>query len=170
MTGEYDDSMRQKRRNLGFTLAELLIVVAIIAVLVGVSIPIFTAQTKKAKIATVRSNIRSAKAAAYNLYLTEGFTNASDEHGYYMYDIKTGKAELFYSGKKWIDAITDTGYQKYSDTNNAEEIEFPYIFVYVKEKNVGEEDGKAVIQSCPSYIESSDSILYDLGGSWENGN
>ena len=33
----------------GFTLAELLIVVAIIAVLVAISIPIFTGQLEKAK-------------------------------------------------------------------------------------------------------------------------
>ena len=42
----------------GFTLAELLIVVAIIGVLVAVSIPIFTAQLDKAKIATNKANMR----------------------------------------------------------------------------------------------------------------
>ena len=48
----------------GFTLAELLIVVAIIAVLVAVSIPIFTGRLEKARLAANEANIRSAKAAA----------------------------------------------------------------------------------------------------------
>ena len=53
----------------GFTLAELLIVVAIIGVLVGISIPIFSAQLKKSKIATNQANARAAKAAAVADYL-----------------------------------------------------------------------------------------------------
>ena len=46
----------------GFTLAELLIVVAIIGVLVAISIPIFTAQLEKAREATDLSNTRAAYA------------------------------------------------------------------------------------------------------------
>ena len=46
----------------GFTLAELLIVVAIIAVLVAIAIPIFTTQLEKSKEATDIANIRSAYA------------------------------------------------------------------------------------------------------------
>lgn len=51
-----------------FTLAELLIVVAIIAVLVGISIPIFTAQREKSAEATDIANMRAAKAAAIEIY------------------------------------------------------------------------------------------------------
>ena len=47
----------------GFTLAELLIVVAIIGVLVAISIPIFTGQLEKAREATDAANIRAAYAA-----------------------------------------------------------------------------------------------------------
>ncbi len=57
----------------GFTLAELLIVVAIIGVLVGISIPIFSAQLKKSRVATNQANARAAYAAAKAAYLdTEG--------------------------------------------------------------------------------------------------
>lgn len=52
-----------KRGKNGFTLAELLIVVAIIAVLVAISIPIFTSQLKKARLAVDHSAIRDAYAA-----------------------------------------------------------------------------------------------------------
>lgn len=51
-------------RKKGFTLAELLIVVAIIGVLVAVSVPIFTAQRHKAVDAVNKANIRAAKAMA----------------------------------------------------------------------------------------------------------
>ena len=46
----------------GFTLAELLIVVAIIAVLAAIAIPIFTSQLEKSRESTDISNIRSAYA------------------------------------------------------------------------------------------------------------
>ena len=54
------------RNRKGFTLAELLIVVAIIGVLVAISIPIFTAQLEKAREATDLANMRAAKAAYYD--------------------------------------------------------------------------------------------------------
>lgn len=58
-------TLRKKIRNKkGFTLAELLIVVAIIAVLVAVSIPIFTTQLEKARDATTVANLRAAYAEA----------------------------------------------------------------------------------------------------------
>jgi len=56
--------MKKIRENKGFTLAELLIVVAIIAVLVAVAIPVFTTQLEKAKEATDAANLRSAYAEA----------------------------------------------------------------------------------------------------------
>lgn len=48
--------MRDKK---GFTLAELMIVVAIIGVLVAISIPIFTSQLHKAEVATDWANVRA---------------------------------------------------------------------------------------------------------------
>ena len=53
--------IKHNERN-GFTLAELLIVVAIIGVLVAISIPIFNHQLEKAREATDLANIRSAYA------------------------------------------------------------------------------------------------------------
>lgn len=50
------------KRKKGFTLAELLIVVAIIAVLVAISIPIFSSQLEKSREATDLANVRSAYA------------------------------------------------------------------------------------------------------------
>lgn len=54
----------------GFTLAELLIVVAIIAVLVAIAIPIFTSQLEKSRDAVTVANLRSAYAEASATKLT----------------------------------------------------------------------------------------------------
>lgn len=82
--------MQKKKK--GFTLAELLIVVAIIAVLVAISIPIFNSQLKKARCATDQANVRSAKAAAAAEYMTDG---------------ETGPVSYLYAGSKAI-RLTDS--------------------------------------------------------------
>ena len=51
-----------KKNNKGFTLAELLIVVAIIAVLTAIAIPVFTSQLEKSREATDLANVRAAYA------------------------------------------------------------------------------------------------------------
>ncbi len=63
-----------KKNNKGFTLAELLIVVAIIAVLVAIAIPVFTTQLEKAREATDMSNLRAAYAEVVATYLSDGAT------------------------------------------------------------------------------------------------
>jgi len=75
-----------KNNKKGFTLAELLIVVAIIGVLVAISIPIFTAQLKKARLATNQANARAAYAAAIADQLDK---DATADAVNYDYDVKT---------------------------------------------------------------------------------
>ena len=58
-----------KKNNKGFTLAELLIVVAIIAVLVAIAIPVFSNQLEKSKEATDMANIRAAYAEVTSAWL-----------------------------------------------------------------------------------------------------
>ncbi len=64
--------MRKIKERNGFTLAELLIVVAIIAVLVAVAIPVFTSQLERSRQATDTANVRSAYAECVAEYLTTG--------------------------------------------------------------------------------------------------
>ena len=68
----------KKLNKKGFTLAELLIVVAIIAVLVAIAIPVFTSQLEKAREATDMANIRAAYAEAVSDLLTDDSSNFSE--------------------------------------------------------------------------------------------
>lgn len=70
---------KAKKNKKGFTLAELLIVVAIIAVLVAISIPIFTSQLEKAREATDEANIRSIYAQLSADVLTENTSADADD-------------------------------------------------------------------------------------------
>lgn len=63
--------IKSKDRKSGFTLAELLIVVAIIAVLVAIAIPIFINQLDRSKAATTTANIRAAYAEAKAASISE---------------------------------------------------------------------------------------------------
>lgn len=80
---------RNMNRKKGFTLAELLIVVAIIGVLVAVSVPIFTAQRSKAVDAVNKANIRAAKSMALAAFYddkTEYVSNISGtQMAYFKY-------------------------------------------------------------------------------------
>ena len=98
--------MKKKRGN-GFTLAELLVVVAIIGVLVAVSIPIFTGQLEKARIATDKANVRAAKVAAVAEYLNSGATGET----VYFYDAADGVV------KSSIDGIKGYGKSTSDDTD-----------------------------------------------------
>lgn len=66
----------KKNNNKGFTLAELLIVVAIIAVLTAIAIPVFTTQLERSREATDMSNVRAAYAEVVADYLANGATSA----------------------------------------------------------------------------------------------
>lgn len=59
------------QNNRGFTLAELLITVAIIGVLVAISIPVFASQMEKSREATDLSNVRAAYAEVMAEAITE---------------------------------------------------------------------------------------------------
>ncbi|NLH64003.1 MAG: type II secretion system protein [Erysipelotrichaceae bacterium] len=95
--------MIRKGKKDGFTLAELLVVVAIIGILIAVSIPIFSSQTTKAKAATDMANVRAAKAAAVVDYLSSGSSGPAT----YYYDASKGTITT-----KEEDAKIITGYGK----------------------------------------------------------
>lgn len=71
---------KAKENKKGFTLAELLIVVAIIAVLVAISIPIFTSQLEKSREAVDISNARAAYAEVMTSALSGEAVNGTTQN------------------------------------------------------------------------------------------
>lgn len=103
-----DEHVNKDNRK-GFTLAELLIVVAIIAVLVAISIPIFHAQLRKARPATNQANGRAAFSAAEAAYLdyVAGHGSIKEYNSKfhtvtYMYFTSVGKGVLNDSPGYWV--------------------------------------------------------------------
>lgn len=74
----------KKMNKKGFTLIEMLVVIAIIAVLVAIIIPVVGNSTAKAEAATDAANLRSAKAtltiAVLNGDLDKGITGDKDSY------------------------------------------------------------------------------------------
>lgn len=80
----------------GFTLAELLIVVAIIAILVAISMPILTSKLNEARTATNDANVRAAKSVAVARFLGEEIEAGET----YYYDADKGTLEEANTGIK----------------------------------------------------------------------
>lgn len=151
--------MMRNNHKEGFTLAELLIVVAIIGILVAVSIPIFTAQLDKTRIAVNKANIRAAKAAASEQFYSDIASGSlgGNAFGYYYYDTKTGKLnpeESIYGtdsdrGNK-INQGNAKGKACRDSVKDGEVYE--YIMVYVSEED---KQGGASIQTAPYYDDNN---------------
>lgn len=108
-----------KKNTKGFTLAELLIVVAVIAVLVAISIPIFTTQLHKSRVAADWANVRAYFGEIQADYMTTGERNpkvpADDGDPFPTFDFKTitfldGKKVELKTGNYVIHFAKDTGY------------------------------------------------------------
>lgn len=83
--------MRKNKK--GFTLAELLIVVAIIAVLVGVSIPVFTSLLEKSREATDLANVRSAYSQVMMAAMVEDTSSPLYQNGIYQLNVRLKQAQ-----------------------------------------------------------------------------
>ncbi len=108
----------------GFTLSELLVVVAIIGILVAISIPIFTSQLHKARVATDWANVRSYfSQLQYNFLETEKinttYLNEDPFNPTTSFEL-SGQTIKLKTGYLWIrknDSEGKTGYNLYYECN-----------------------------------------------------
>lgn len=77
----------------GFTLAELLIVIAIMAILIAIAIPAFSAQLEKTRQAVDDGNMRSAMSESVATYLLDGESEEVTYHAHYDAAAKSIKVD-----------------------------------------------------------------------------
>ena len=107
----------QERGVKGFTLMEMLIVIAIIAILIAIAIPIFTSQLEAARDATSVANLRSAYAEANAQYLTSEMKAADQKQVISGVVIESSDADLGDAGSNLPFSVTGiTGAGTYTVT------------------------------------------------------
>ena len=154
-----------KKNQHGFTLAELLVVVAIVGILVAISIPIFTAQRKKAVIAANQANVRAAKAAAVAMLYgskesLERYENQPQkQYRYYRYNVKEGKivcqaegenAHIEYAQGSGTKKVNDLG-QEYRKTAMEAKTPCTDILVYIGNPAANPYANTSPLQTAPFY-------------------
>ena len=91
----------------GFTLIEMLIVVAIIAILIAISIPLVNGALEKARDSTDQANERSAKAITLLVFMGATEDKIEDAAGTGTYDYTPGtkieaSTKIYYDAKRGI--------------------------------------------------------------------
>lgn len=123
--------MNKIKSSKGFTLMEMLIVVAIIAVLVAIAIPTFTSSLNKARVATDEANIRSGYASV----MAEILTNQYGENGSadkVTYELQKDGSVLL----KTANAATANPYKCFGNTSGNTEIAGQTVQTWSKNSTV----------------------------------
>ena len=126
------NKMRKMKNKKGFTLMEMLIVVAIIAILIAIAIPTFASSLNKSRIATDEANIRAGYADVMVNVLLDN--NYDAENG----NASTAGQTKYYLQKDGSVATTDTNAYKTQGKNDSAttEIAGQKVGAWAKDKKV----------------------------------
>ena len=100
-------AMLKKHNKKGFTLMEMLIVVAIIAILIAIAIPTFSGSLTSAKEAADNANVRAAYSDAMTKYLTD-----PDNEDQKWTATTTSTMQADYDGETTIGDVKPDGWDK----------------------------------------------------------
>ena len=107
--------MKKRRNKKGFTLIEMLVVIAIIAVLVAVIIPVVVSSTDKAEAAADAANLRSVLGEANSLLMMKDPTGSILQTA----EFDTGECKTFPGADMYILYVNPGFIKIYYKSNNA---------------------------------------------------
>lgn len=102
------------KRNRGFTLMEMLIVVATIAVLAAVAIPVFNGSLHKAKVAADMANVRAYYAELQTQLILTGESDFTENRYLSEITFSDGSTVKLQAGTLGVNLIREAGAQGYS--------------------------------------------------------
>lgn len=152
----------KKTNKKGFTLAELLIVIAIIAVLIAIAIPTFSGALRNARLQTDHANIRSA----YAMVMTANMMGTLDVNGTPKATNDSGATSGWYFQKDGtLSADADGAYLLQVGANSGEcnaSVGCNAGSKYVSNDTVHEKDAKILIK----YVTPDSSVTPAVEGGW----
>ena len=104
------NALKAKKNKKGFTLMEMLIVVAIIAILVAIAVPVFSTQLNNAKTEVDAANLRSAESMAVASYMTSSGTTGATYIAYDAGSNTMAVATALPAGKNYYAGKIETGH------------------------------------------------------------
>lgn len=111
------NKMRKMKNKKGFTLMEMLIVVAIIAILIAIAIPTFASSLNKARVATDEANIRSGYASVMtDVLMDDNHSVEGGTTGTFKLNKDGSVTKITTAGQNAADPYTTVGKNDNADT------------------------------------------------------
>ena len=149
-------TVKVKKNKKGFTLAEILIVVAIIAVLAAIAIPLFVGAFDRAKEAVFNSNQSAIKSIGVAMLLSDGNVDFEANKTFYAYAIvdhgKIGTVMVISEeecAKQRMDIFCADTYEEWAEWYGDWESCVIMVMITIVDLEIAEHKGKLSTYSMP---------------------